>query len=170
MYKNIATYKTKNTKTPFCREREKPLRLFVPPCWIMLSNWRRCFLNLLVLSGSVNLNKLFCWPCRLFDVIVIGECTCIMPFSYINVTKRRLLWAVKQLKWMLFGLIFCVMQNIALLKSLKNKLKVPLCTIQSFENLFFPWKSKISILCSVLFLMFRPLPELFDFLKWTCFK
>ncbi len=22
MYKNIATYKTKNTKTPFCREKE----------------------------------------------------------------------------------------------------------------------------------------------------
>ncbi len=33
MYKNIATYKTKNTKTPFCREREKPLRLRAPPYW-----------------------------------------------------------------------------------------------------------------------------------------
>ncbi len=31
MYKNIATYKTKNTKTPFCWEREKPLRLHAPP-------------------------------------------------------------------------------------------------------------------------------------------
>ncbi len=31
MYKNIATYKTKNTKTPFCREREKLLRVHVPP-------------------------------------------------------------------------------------------------------------------------------------------
>ncbi len=31
MYKNIATYKTKNTKTPFCQEREKPLRLLCAP-------------------------------------------------------------------------------------------------------------------------------------------
>ncbi len=31
MYKNIVTYKTKNTKTPFCREREKPQRVHAPP-------------------------------------------------------------------------------------------------------------------------------------------
>ncbi len=28
MYKNIATYKTKNTKTPFCREREREAACF----------------------------------------------------------------------------------------------------------------------------------------------
>ncbi len=56
MYKNIATYKTKNTKTPFCREREKPLRLLcVPPSW-KLGSLEALTASLRILSSKADSN------------------------------------------------------------------------------------------------------------------